>query len=143
MQLVLRTVSRLCYAHLRHRHLGHIDERLNAVMPRNSSGINGCFQIVRRDRHAEIDAFDAFHCTMHRGEVGQIANDDFSAELAQSLGPLIFPAHEGADFISALDKHRRDVASYGTKIPGRPGDEDRLLGFGVDVHFPHPFMVRA
>jgi hypothetical protein len=37
---------------------------------------------------------------VHRGEVGQVALYDLSAELAQGLRALIFPADQGADLVS-------------------------------------------
>jgi hypothetical protein len=91
VQLVLRAVGGLGDTHLRHRHLRHVHEGLDAVMARHRGGVDRGLQIGRRDRHAEIDARAAFDGAMHRGEIRQVALHDLGAEPAQGAGALVLP----------------------------------------------------
>src|SRR5262245_9256849 len=90
------------------------------------------FQIGCRDRHAEVDALTALDGAMHRLEIGQVADDNLGAELAQALGAFVFTPHQRAHLVALGQQHGNDVAADGTDVTGSTGDQDGT--FVRDIH---------
>jgi len=130
VQLVLRAVGGLGDAHLRHRHLRHIHEDLDAVMARHRSGVDRGLQIGRRDRHAEIDARAAFDGAVHRGEIRQVTLHDLGAKPAQGDGALVLPADQRAYLVALGEQHCGEVATDGADGTGSSGHEDWAVRCG-------------
>jgi hypothetical protein len=131
VQLVLRAAGGLGDAHLRHRHLRHVHEGLDAVVARHSGDVDRGFEISRRDRHPEIEARATLDRTVHRGQIGQIALHDLGPEPAQALGAFILPPDQGAHLMPLGEQHRGEVAADGTDVAGRSGHEDRAAMCGL------------
>jgi hypothetical protein len=121
VQLVLRAIGALGDAHLGNSHLRHVHEGLNAMVARHGSGVDRGRQVIGRNRHAEIDTRATFDRAVHRGEIGQVAVHDLSAELAQGLCALIFPADQGADLVPFGEQHFGEVAADGADSASRAG----------------------
>ena len=125
VQLVLRAVGALGDAHLRNGHLRHVHEDLDAVVARHGGGVDRGRQVISRNRHAEIDTRATFNHAVHRGEVGQVALHDLSAQLAQGLCAVIFPADQGADLVPFGEQHFGEVSADGADSTCRAGYQDR------------------
>jgi hypothetical protein len=97
------------------------------VVARNRAGVDRGRQVVRRDRHAKIDARAAFDRAVHRSKIGQIALHDFGAELAQGLGAIILPAHQGAHLVSFGEQRLGEVAADRTDRASCSGHEDFVV----------------
>ncbi len=124
VQLVLRARGGLGNAHLRHRHLRHVHEGLDAVVARHRSGVDRGFEISCRDRHAEIDARHPFDRLVHRGKIGQVALHDLGTEPPQTFRAFILPPNQGAHPVSPVEQHGGEVAAHRADVAGRAGDED-------------------
>jgi hypothetical protein len=80
-------------AHLRQRHLGHVDERLHAVMLGHYRRIDRRGEIVFGHRQAEVHRLAAVNRPMHRIQIEQIPNHHLRAYVAQCLRALVFVSH--------------------------------------------------
>jgi hypothetical protein len=136
VQLVLRAVGGLGDTHLRHRHLRHVHESLDAVVARHRGSVDRGLQIDRRDRHAEIDARAAFDGAVHRGKIRQVALHDLSAEPAQGIGALVLPPDQGAHLVALGEQHCGEVAADGADGAGGSGHEDRAVVCGFIMISP-------
>jgi hypothetical protein len=130
MQLVLRAVGGLSDTHLRHRHLRHVHEGLDAVMARHRGGVDRGLQTGRRDRHAEIDARAVFDSAVHRGEIRQVALHGLGAEPAQGAGALVLPPDQGAYLVALGEQHCGELRPIAPMAPAAPVTRDRAVVCG-------------
>ena len=95
------------------------------MVARHCGGVDRGRQVIGRNRHAEIDTRATFDRAVHRGEVGQVALHDLGAELAQGLGALILPAHQGSHLVPFGEQHFGEIAADGADSASRAGHQDR------------------
>jgi len=123
--LVLRARRGFGDAHLRERHLRHVDERFHAVMLRHRRRVDRGGQVRVGDRHAEVHRLAPGDRAMHRVEVEQVADYDLRAQVAQRLRAMVFIAHHRAHRFSLLEQHLGDGASDAAGAAAGAGDQDR------------------
>ena len=57
---------------------------------------------------------------MHRGEIGQVAQHDLSAEPAQGVGARVLPPDQGAHLVALGEQHCGEVAADVPMAPAAP-----------------------
>jgi hypothetical protein len=125
---VLGAVGRFMDAHLRDRHLGHVHERIDAVVLAHNGHVGRRFQIGRVDRHAEIDPPAAFEHAVRIVQIEQVADDDLGSQAAQRHGALVLAPHHGSHFESPVEQGLGDDRADGSDPACRAGHQD---GMGV------------
>ena len=119
VQLVLRAVGGLGDAHRRDRHLRHVHESLDAMVPRDRGDVDRGFQIGRRDRHSEIDACTTFdrRC-MRRGRSGCPARLRHQAvAVFRRVRPPAEPKREPCALASSMAVRLRPIAPISPAAP--------------------------
>ena len=127
VQLVLRAVGGLGDAHIRDRHLRHVDESLDPVVPGDRGDGDRRFEVGRGDGHAEVNASAPFDGAVHGRQVCQVADDHLGAEAAQFLRAFVLSPHEGANLEPPSQQHLADVARSRRGTPGCTGHEDGVI----------------
>ena len=54
---------------------------------------------------------------------GQIADDDFGAELAKCVGPVVVAVHHRADLLAVVEEQLDDPAADAADAAARAGDQ--------------------
>lgn len=103
------------------------------MMASDSSGVDGTIEIGGRHGHAEIDPSDTLHAATHGGEVRQIGDDDFGAEIAQRPRAVILPPHKGTDVKPFGQEVRRHIAADRPNRARSASHKDRAASF-LSIH---------
>ena len=123
MLLWLWACRRLRKTHVRHRHLGNIQQPFDAIVFRHGSGIHRRFEGGGRHRHAEGEALATCHDAADIAYLRELACDDFGTKCGKDLGSIVVASDHRSDRDPFPPQELNDVQTYRSHVSCGSGHE--------------------